>query len=166
MSRTNKFEKFLADEVALTEEMLAGYEENQGEPDTYAEFGVCRFCGQAQNVAQHMTKLEADEYAAMHCYCSGALTYQEHLKAEERRAQDLADAEALIESLFPSDESGNGASEEAVEILKAGAVLVYDRKILSQSIALSHTVRSKIARNGKGNLTIERKDTSSSKMEV
>ena len=34
--------KFLADEVALTEEMLAGYEENQGEPDTYAEFGAIR----------------------------------------------------------------------------------------------------------------------------
>ena len=141
----------------------------QPAPDNRAEvfrpappvvFGVCRFCGQAQSVGEHATQGEADEDAARRC--------REKLNAEARRAQALADAAELIENLFGTGaaEDAEPVNDEALEMLKAGAALVYDRQLVSQQLAVTYTIRAKIARNTKGNLTIERKDTSSSKLEV
>lgn len=95
-------------------------------------------------------------------------SYREKLNAEARRAQALADAAELIENLFGTGaaEDAEPVNDEALEMLKAGAALVYDRQLVSQQLAVTYTIRAKIARNTKGNLTIERKDTSSSKLEV
>lgn len=149
----------------------------QPAPDNRAEvfrpappvvFGVCRFCGQAQSVGEHATQGEADEDAARRCRCIGAQSYREKLNAEARRAQALADAAELIENLFGTGaaEDAEPVNDEALEMLKAGAALVYDRQLVSQQLAVTYTIRAKIARNTKGNLTIERKDTSPSKLEV
>lgn len=80
----------------------------------------------------------------------------------------LPDAAELIENLFGTGaaEDAEPVNDEALEMLKAGAALVYDRQLVSQQLAVTYTIRAKIARNTKGNLTIERKDTSSSKLEV
>ena len=112
--------------------------------------------------------LLADEDAARRCRCIGAQSYREKLNAEARRAQALADAAELIENLFGTGaaEDAEPVNDEALEMLKAGAALVYDRQLVSQQLAVTYTIRAKIARNTKGNLTIERKDTSSSKLEV
>lgn len=80
----------------------------------------------------------------------------------------MPDAAELIENLFGTGaaEDAEPVNDEALEMLKAGAALVYDRQLVSQQLAVTYTIRAKIARNTKGNLTIERKDTSSSKLEV
>lgn len=56
--------------------------------------------------------------------------------------------------------------EDALAMLKSGAQLVYDQKIVNQQLSLTGTIKAKIARNSKGVLSIERKDTTTSKMEV
>ena len=119
-------------------------------------------------MGEHATQGEADEDAARRCRCIGAQSYREKLNAEARRAQALADAAELIENLFGTGaaEDAEPVNDEALEMLKAGAALVYDRQLVSQQLAVTYTIRAKIARNTKGNLTIERKDTSSSKLEV
>ncbi len=56
--------------------------------------------------------------------------------------------------------------EDVIQILNDAAGMVYDGKIKAHQMALTHRIKSKIARNSKGNLEIERKDAKSSKAEV
>lgn len=133
------------------------------------EIGFCRYCGQAQSVSGCKNKAEAEEHATKVCQCPEAQLYCERLKAEQRRADALREAGNNIDDLFGSGAAGRGEPsicEEALELLKTGAALVYDHKIVSQQIVLTYTTRAKIGRNKNGNLTIERKDTTSSKLEV
>lgn len=131
--------------------------------------GTCRYCGQSRSVVGCTTESQADEYATRCCKCSGAIAYQDRLIALQRRDDALEKAADNIDDLF-----GTGAKmreeeyvrEDAIEFLKLGAQLVYDQTIVNQSSALTGTIKSKISRNAKGVLSIERKDTTSSKVEV
>ena len=69
-------------------------------------FGACRYCGQAQSVYGCANDAEAEEYATRRCKCSGAVAYQDKIKADARREIALAEARENIDDLF-----GAGAEE-------------------------------------------------------
>lgn len=133
------------------------------------KIGACRYCGQSQSVFGCSTEAEAEEYATRRCRCPSAITYQDRLKAQCRREDALREAGENIEDLFGPGASARGdesVGEDALAMLKSGAQLVYDQKIVNQQLSLTGTIKAKIARNSKGVLSIERKDTTTSKMEV
>lgn len=132
-------------------------------------FGACRYCGQVQSVYGCADDAAAEEYATLRCKCSGAVAYQDKIKAENRREIALAEARENIDDLFGAgaEERGDEAiCEDVIQILNDAAGMVYDGKIRAHQMALTHRIKSKITRNSKGNLEIERKDAKSSKMEV
>lgn len=131
--------------------------------------GTCRYCGQSRSVVGCTTESQADEYATRCCKCSGAIAYQDRLIALQRRAEALEKAADNIDDLYgygAKEREEEYVGEDALEFLKLGAQLVYDQTIVNQSLALTGTIKSKISRNAKGVLSIERKDTTSSKVEV
>lgn len=131
--------------------------------------GACRYCGQTQSVVGCKNDAEAEEQATRRCRCPSAVCYQDKLEAQRRRADALREAADNIDDLFgigASDRGDEAVGENALEMLKQGAELVYDQKIVNQQLSLTCTIKAKIGRSSKGNLSIERKDTTTSKMEV
>lgn len=133
------------------------------------KYGTCRFCGQSQTVAGCMNEEQAEEVATRLCRCAKAMSYREELSKEQRREEALEAAGENIDELF-----GSGAASRdeevicanALESIKTGAQLVYDSQIVSWQSALTYSTKAKISMNSKGVLSIERKNTSTSKMEV
>lgn len=123
-------------------------------------YGACRFCGQAQSVAECYSEDAANEEATKHCDCVDAQIYQDRLRAAAQRETDLQRVNVNLRSLFGS------LRPETMELMQKAAEAVYDRKVVNASIKLSDMVTAKISRNSKGNIAIERKDAAAQKVEV
>ena len=141
-------------------------------PQTRHQQGEGQAVGELPHHAQVGTRLVGDVLLA----AAAAAGDGAHRRAEGAAAHALArvaqncasqEQEHGVETVaHGAAEDAEPVNDEALEMLKAGAALVYDRQLVSQQLAVTYTIRAKIARNTKGNLTIERKDTSSSKLEV
>lgn len=130
--------------------------------------GACRFCGQAQTVLAHSVE-EANEKATLSCNCEEAQRQKENIADGTRRDRCLFEAKMKIERLFgigAEMQSKEPVSERSLEILNFTATLVYDRVIVKQTCNLTETIRAVIARTKNGNISIERKDTESEKVEI
>lgn len=128
-------------------------------------YSSCAYCGQSRTVSGCYSEQEAREAAALHCNCAESRWLRVQKEAERKRAQDLMIAEIKIEDLL-GESSGDGVLAAVLDYLKKAAALVYDRDIVVLNTRVSDTTQVVIRRNTKGNLSIERKDTSASKVEV
>ncbi len=138
-------------------------------PSSLTQFGACRYCGQAQSAYGCRTEDEANEYATSRCKCSEAIAYQDKLEAAQKREEALNEVEDNLDDLFGSgtlDCGERNLCPEAIDLLKQAATLIYDHKIVSQSLKLTYAIAAKIGRTAKGNISIERKDATAQKVEV
>jgi hypothetical protein len=134
--------------------------------------GSCRFCGQIVHlVGDHEDDEQADHKAVMVCGCEEAQDLQEERKEEAQRIKNrektLREAKLEIEEIF----SRTGTEkiiikEDVVALIETICILVYDRKVNSGSLNLPYGVQASVTRTAKGNLKINRKDTTAEASEI
>lgn len=119
--------------------------------------GSCRFCGQIVHlVGDQEDDEQADHKAVMVCGCEEAQDLQEERKEEAQRIKNREKTlrEAKLEI------------EEIVAQIETICILVYDRKVNSGSLNLPYGVQASVTRTAKGNLKINRKDTTAEAAEI
>lgn len=133
------------------------------------DFGTCRFCGQVKTVskAHGLDEEGADEYVTLHCDCPEGVNHRLKEEKRKKREKDIKKIYENIDTLFVQQQNEKESiSKDVVDIMRTAAVMVYDNLILDFSVRLSYAVKAKISQTSKGNVSIERKDATSSKMEV
>lgn len=119
--------------------------------------GICNYCGQACVVpmAEYESENAKDEAATLKCNCE-----------EASRARMLNNAYAKIAEIFLTEccEIGfKSVSEEQIEILKKSAEAVCSDCALSVTVCFRNGIKAVIKGNSKGELEIQRTDTSALK---
>ena len=110
---------------------------------------------------------KANEYATLRCDCQEGIDYRIKEEKRKKRERDIKKIYENIDTLFVQQQNEKeSVSNDVVDFMKTAAVMVYDSLILDFSIRLNYSVKAKISQNSKGNVSIERKDATSSKMEV
>ena len=133
------------------------------------DFGTCRYCGQVKTVPQAhgLDEERANEYVTLSCDCPEGTDYRSQEKKRKKRENDINDIYESIDTLFVQQQvEGGPIPTDAINILKNTAVMVYDNLIIEFTVRLNYAVKAKISQTSKGNVSIERKDATSSKMEV
>ena len=136
-------------------------------------YGICEYCGQTNLIrAEGETQAEANERASAVCDCAQAkAAVRERCEkeiAERERAEKLARAESEIETLTLGTEETLGVGsfgEDICAALLPFTEFVIDKK-LSEVTIMRGTSKLKVKRNIKGDLKIERSDSTRFSAEV
>lgn len=133
---------------------------------------VCKFCGQFVGLGFEIDDRHSEERAILLCDCPEAREYQKvkenERKAVLRREETLEKAKIEINKLFGPNEDDEqlGMSEKVIATLDHLSILIYDQTIGKTSMDLPGRVKAIITLNAKGNLSIERQDKASQKIEI
>lgn len=128
-------------------------------------YGTCRFCGQiVMDVGtKAMNQKKRDELASRRCDCAEAQRYDKVMRQVERaeeRIDELFGAEASALDFVPIEDAAT------LQLLRDAATLIARKVVDAVQVKISGTVAAKISGNSKGGISVERKETTSQKLDV
>lgn len=124
--------------------------------------GTCEYCDQQIAVSGCGTQEEADAQATRLCKCPDAA---EAYGDGETREEKIEKAEGKIDDLFGGG-SDEPVGDDAVALLKTTAAHLIDRSVKRASITVDDFTVATMFRMAKGNISIERKDSTTEKAEI
>ena len=144
------------------------------------ETGICRFCGQINDVeftrelfGERFANVEADYLATRSCRCPEGRAFcdQEELREqkEERRATTLAAADVVIDELFGDKAKEAGELSMHADVrhhIRDAAEMVYDGYLQKAQVTDGQGITAKIGMSSKGRLKISRSESMSVTQEV
>lgn len=123
--------------------------------DVKVMLGVCRFCGQTQQV-RAQTQEEADAKAALYCKCDGA-------RQAQRIEKVILDAKDRARGLFGAEGETDGFaavdSEQVLTLIFAAIELTAYGELQAATLLIDGHGAAKITRNKSGGVKIERSRT-------
>lgn len=130
------------------------------------KYGACRYCGQINSEEEYETQEEADEYATLHCDCGQAKLKRQEVEETNRKREEregvICVAHARIRELFGEEIEKRGLTsveEELQSLMWQIAVMVYDEKVKSMTLAITPNTKAKISKTASGKLLITRADS-------
>lgn len=126
--------------------------------------GACRFCGQAEMIdcMTDSTQQEKDEAATLTCNCAEARIYAEQIK-------QIENAKEKIRRLFGDEAAVNGftpiSRNKVIELMDAVVSLISRHELRCVTLEITSRVKAKLSVTSKGKITVERTDTTKSKLE-
>ncbi len=122
--------------------------------------GECRFCGQLlQFEYEHeLTDPQAEEEATMTGTCAEAVNYQKEKRRKQKALQNVS-------ALFGEDAPrGRQVSEGIMGILQAAVEEIYSGGVAKVTLNLRGGVKAAVSQNSKGEINVERTETSKQKL--
>lgn len=123
--------------------------------ETGTVIGVCRYCGQTQQVRAE-TQEEADARATQACQCDGARKekrIRDVIRDAKERAEDLLGEGGALDGFVPIEDSGVRALiDAAIELIAVG-------ELKEASMQINGRGAVKVKASGVGGVKIERSRT-------
>lgn len=123
--------------------------------------GVCRYCGQIQEVGPHPSQAAADETASEVCNCPTA-------RQERRVLEQVEDACERVQRLFGDEAETLGfkpVPDEAVGLLEKVVEMIARGPISSASLNVRGRCKAKFSITSKGKIKVSRSETRSCDLE-
>lgn len=123
--------------------------------------GVCRYCGQIQEVGPHPSQAAADETASEVCNCPTA-------RQERRVLEQVEDACERVQRLFGDEAEKLGfkpVPDEAVGLLEKVVEMIARGPISSASLNVRGRCKAKFSITSKGKIKVSRSETRSCDLE-
>lgn len=123
--------------------------------------GVCRYCGQIQEVGPHPSQTAADETASEVCNCPTA-------RQERRVLEQVEDACERVQRLFGDEAENLGfkpVPDEAVGLLEKVVEMIARGPISSASLNVRGRCKAKFSITSKGKIKVSRSETRSCDLE-
>ena len=123
--------------------------------------GVCRYCGQIQEVGPHPSQAAADETASEVCNCPTA-------RQERRVLEQVEDACERVQRLFGDEAEHLGfkpVPDEAVGLLEKVVEMIARGPISSASLNVRGRCKAKFSVTSKGKIKVSRSETRSCDLE-
>lgn len=123
--------------------------------------GVCRYCGQIQEVGPHPSQAAADETASEVCNCPTA-------RQERRVMEQVEDACERVQRLFGDEAESLGfkpVPDEAVGLLEKVVEMIARGPISSASLNVRGRCKAKFSITSKGKIKVSRSETRSCDLE-
>lgn len=123
--------------------------------------GVCRYCGQIQEVGPHPSQAAADETASEVCNCPTA-------RQERRVLEQVEDACERVQRLFGDEAESLGfkpVPDEAVGLLEKVVEMIARGPISSASLNVRGRCKAKFSITSKGKIKVSRSETRSCDLE-
>lgn len=123
--------------------------------------GVCRYCGQIQEVGPHPSQAAADETASEVCNCPTA-------RQERRVLEQVEDACERVQRLFGDEAENLGfkpVPDEAVGLLEKVVEMIARGPISSASLNVRGRCKAKFSVTSKGKIKVSRSETRSCDLE-
>lgn len=142
----------------------------QAASEEHPKFGYCRYCGGGVMLPAKLAAMGGmapDEWATRHCKCDRARRYKDAIDGEQHRKDNIEAGVTKVNEIFaPAEYATSSVSAPALSTLRTAVGLVYDNFVVQFTAKLTHNITATIKKNAKGNLSIERKDTTAEKAEI
>lgn len=123
--------------------------------------GICRYCGQIQEVGPHLSQAAADETASEVCNCPTA-------RQERRVLEQVEDAYKRVQRLFGDEAESLGfkpVPDEAVGLLEKVVEMIARGPISYASLNVRGRCKAKFSITSKGKIKVSRSETRSCDLE-
>lgn len=120
----------------------------------------CRFCGQMVQFMgdDDLTEPQAQEIAVMNCSCYEAVEYRKEKKRKENAMKN-------VEKLFGEEaQQDKRIGADIVKLLRAAVEEIYTGGLAKVTLNLRGGVKASVSQNSKGEINVERTETSKQKL--